>query len=96
MSTINQLSDLTCLQEIFLNPDDVIDIAGYTIVIKGRSNELGNRGDGVCTCIKNGIDYHEIDTSYRDEELQFIAVSLNNITIINGCNPLLRPGIVIP
>ena len=78
--------DILCLHETHLHRNINLDLAGYHIVRKDRAD--GRNGGGICICVKRNIEFAEILLPNSINKMEFMAIRVSNIVILNLYNPL--------
>ena len=85
LSTFASLPDILCLQETYLNKQTFFSLTDYQVIRKDRSN--GNKGGGICFCVKNAISFSEIRLPECSNSIEIMEIKVSNVAIFNVYNP---------
>ena len=87
VSTLYELPDVLCIQEMHLTPRYQPSIPHYHVIRKDRPLSKG-KGGGLMVCVKTTLYFSQIDlTLPGNSNLEVLGISVHGFSIFNIYNP---------
>ena len=91
LANLPNLPDILCLQETYLNKNNVLFLPGYKCIKFRKDRSNGKKGGGICICIKQNIFFSEKAFPNSHNDMEFMAIKVSGIVIFNVYNPPANP-----